>query len=66
MDCAKQGRDLKDVLRHGDIGSLGGVKDRIGVRGFNQRCAKTLKLKNTLKAESKGRKEAERHVKKLT
>ena len=66
MNCAKQGRDLIDVLRHRDKGSLGGVKDRIGVRGFNQRYAKTLELKNALKAESKGREEAERHVKELT
>ena len=66
MNCAKQQRDLKDVLRHRNKGSLSGVKDRIGVCGFNQRYAKTLELKNALKAESRGRKEAERHVKELT
>ena len=66
MNCAKQQRDLKDVLRHRNKGSLGGVKDRIGVCGFNQRYAKTLELKNALKAESRGRKEAERHYKELT
>ena len=48
MNCAKQQRDLKDVLRHRDKGSLRGVKDRIGVCGFNQRYARTLELKNAL------------------
>ena len=65
-NCAKQERDLKDVLRHREKGNLSGMKDRIGVRGFNQRYAKTLELNNALKTESRRRKEAERHVKELT
>ena len=35
-NCAKQLRDLKDILRHRGKGSLGGMQDRIGFPGFNQ------------------------------
>ena len=66
VNCAKQQRDLKDVVRHREKGSLGGMKDRIGVRGFNQRYAKTQELSHALKTEANRRKEAERQVKELT
>ncbi|KAJ7377451.1 hypothetical protein OS493_029354 [Desmophyllum pertusum] len=66
MNCAKQSRDLKDILRHREKGSLEGIKDRIGMCGFNQRYARTLEMKSALKTETSRRKEAEKQVMELT
>lgn len=64
-NCAKQLRDLKDILRHRQKGSLGGVQDRIGIRGFNQRYAKSLEMQSALKTERSRRKEVERNFSQL-
>ena len=65
-NCAKQLRDLKDILRHREKGPLAGMKDRIGIRGFNQRYAKSLEIKSALNIEQNRRKEAERNFSRLT
>ena len=65
-NCAKQLRDLKDILRHREKGSLAGVEDRIGIPGFNQCYAKSLEMKSALKTERNRRKEAERNFSELS
>ena len=65
-NCSRQLRELKDVLRHREKGSLGSIRDRIGIRGFNQRYAKTLELQSALKTETRRRKEAEKNVMELS
>lgn len=65
-NCAKQLRDLKDILWHREKGSLAGVQDRIGIRGFNQRYAKSLEMQSALKMERSRRTEAERSFSQLT
>ena len=65
-NCAKQLRDLKDILQHRGKGRLAGIQDRIGIRGFNQRYAKSQEMKSALKTEQNRRKEAERDLSWLT
>ena len=64
-NCFLQLRELQDTLRHRRYGSLEGVDNRLGLRGFNKRYAKKGEAMDTLKIETQRRRMAEAKVKQM-